>query len=53
MNMTEIEDKLASLFPMIKKNMNTSSKNIVGTPRSNIKQLGKNNTYYKKMGMLC
>lgn len=51
--MTEIEDKLASLFPMIKKNMNTSSKNIVGTSRANIKQLGKNNTYYKKMGMLC
>ena len=50
MNMNEIEDKLASLFPMMKKNVNMSVKNIMGTPRANIKKMGKSNSNYKKMG---
>lgn len=46
------EDKLTGLYPMIKKNVNTSVKNIMGTPRANIKQLGKSNGYYKKLGVV-
>lgn len=50
MNMNDIEDKLASLYPMLKKMDFYTSKNIVGKPRQSIKKVGKNNSYYKKMG---
>ena len=50
MNMNEIEDRLAMLFPMMKKNINMSVKNLLGTPRANIKQMGKSNANYRKMG---
>ena len=51
MNMNEsIEDRINALFPMMKKSNNGSVRNILGTPRQTIKQLGKSNANYRKMG---
>lgn len=50
--MSEIEDKLASLYPMLKKIDVGSYKNMVGTPRNAIRQVGKLNGIYKKMAKL-
>ncbi len=49
MNMNEtIEDKINALYPMMKKSNNGSVRNILGTPRQTIKQLGKSNGNYRK-----
>ena len=51
MNMNEsIEDRINSMYPMMKKSNNGSVRNILGTPRQSIKQLGKSNANYRKMG---
>ncbi len=46
--MDTIEDKLQALYPAMKK-ANNSVRNILGTPRQSMKQLGKSNVNYKKM----
>jgi hypothetical protein len=45
------EDKINAIYPM-RKNIYISAKNIMGTPKQNIKQMGKSNSYYKKLGMI-
>jgi len=46
-----IEDKINALLnPMMKKANNGSIKNILGTPRQSIKQLGKSNGNYRRLG---
>lgn len=44
-----IEDRINAMYPMMKKT-NGSVKNILGTPRQTIKQLGKSNGNYRKLG---
>lgn len=45
------EDKLNAIYPM-KKNSYMSIKNILGTPRTNIKNVGKNAVSYKRIGVV-
>lgn len=45
-----IEEKINAMYPSMKKNANISVKNMMGTPRANMKMLGKSNMYVRKLG---